>query len=512
MNVVIQRYNEMQNKLSQFIDLERKTDRDILLAWAAREQVKAKLAGILQAKQAASMEDVRNKIQNVINHTRDSAVTETIKGKFGDLTKRLAVAWQDPATRPLLTAAIGSMVGSGAMLGSEALSRRKKKRYLNALLTGGVGGGLLGAGGGYLHSQWKPEVGPATFNADKRFNNFVKQVTNNQNSEPVGQGPDTNTMVDAVMNDPAAYQKLQDQISSTDPSLTGDALNWVSNTPLALGTASGLSGAVGLRAGRYVDDQRNTKLERILQDHVADKAGRAWYADTHYADWEDGFKGKLEKNVNDIKSRIRAAEEVMRQRGVLDNAVSGVKKKTVGNAKDYAKRTNPLEELLNNGKASLANRQLKMNIPSPQIQIPNAPDMFKLKEELASAENILKGFKPVAKRPSDTLEHFMEAARKKALEDPQLQEGRDAIFKPWLGREQPLQPFLNTRVTDAKSNGHKWVSPPKRTLRVTLPATLGFAAAPYAISYMFGTPSDNGEEAIRSSAALVRDYVESQFK
>lgn len=59
----------------------------------------------------------------------------------------------DPDKRLMLTSLIGAGVGGATMVGAEAMnSQKRKKRYLNALLTGAAGGGLTGLGGGLLYN------------------------------------------------------------------------------------------------------------------------------------------------------------------------------------------------------------------------------------------------------------------------------------------------------------------------------------------------------------------------
>jgi len=69
----------------------------------------------------------------------------------GDMLKWISDKWADPTNRAMMGAAGGAAAGSLGMLGAEALSPdKKRRRYLNAALTGALGGAAVGGGLGQL--------------------------------------------------------------------------------------------------------------------------------------------------------------------------------------------------------------------------------------------------------------------------------------------------------------------------------------------------------------------------
>jgi len=69
----------------------------------------------------------------------------------GGMLKWISDKWADPTNRAMMGAAGGAAAGSLGMLGAEALSPdKKRRRYLNAALTGALGGAAVGGGLGQL--------------------------------------------------------------------------------------------------------------------------------------------------------------------------------------------------------------------------------------------------------------------------------------------------------------------------------------------------------------------------
>lgn len=154
-------------------------------------------------------------------------------------------ALEDPQYRPVATALIGGLAGSALGVGAEALSGRRKKRWLNAAATGGVGGGLLGLAYGGLTGKGTPQGQTGAGGASP-------------SPPPPGASPEEvmayhTNLIESLPADQqaAALDELDRIMRSGDPSALQVAGSYVAENPLLAANVGGV--AAGHAAGNYLD-------------------------------------------------------------------------------------------------------------------------------------------------------------------------------------------------------------------------------------------------------------------
>jgi hypothetical protein len=210
-----------------------------------------------------------------------------LTGKAQEWVDMIKAGLEDPKYRPAVTAAIGAAgVGSANVL-AEAMNRRKKKRYLNAFLTGAGAGGLMGGAYGAL---MKPHFGGLTLSTQD------PAITQEARAQ-----------AEAFRNaDPATKQKMADELQAIEKAGTPGLIEKYITDPAKAEAArhlpeGGLAGAAG----------RNPLEAGILGAGVV---GAGVQEGRHgWKDWQGGQKNKATLDA-DLAREQRVVSDAERPR------------------------------------------------------------------------------------------------------------------------------------------------------------------------------------------------------
>ena len=240
-----------------------------------------------------------------------------------------------------------------------------------------------------------------------------------------------------------------------------------------------------------------------MQDHVVRRETAKWRRHNRAADAAQKTLDKGNEAVSQFKQQLDAAKNVAGQRSTLEEILEE-------NVKQQKRRTpKSLDAVLGTAELNRMNSGLGA-ILNPSIPMPYY-DETAIKGELRKAEQLVKqqGELVAAKRPPAKLDTIVEAARKRAVENPHLREGRNARVP---GTRIPLQQFLNKQVSAVGEKGAVTKAPARRVAFTRGLPTLLAAAAPLAISSLFGNGSGSGSDQILAAGQEARDWVRGSSK
>lgn len=154
----------------------------------------------------------------------------------------------DPDKRLMLTSLIGAGVGGATMVGAEAMnSQKRKKRYLNALLTGAAGGGLTGLGGGLLYNA---STGDLSKQYNRAFGDAAKSDEQTALLDEARKQAPTRGQVEA--------ETARQQMDNIAPGGTGAA---VAGAGIGAAVGGGVAGKQSLRGDTHTERSLNRSNE-----------------------------------------------------------------------------------------------------------------------------------------------------------------------------------------------------------------------------------------------------------
>ncbi len=171
-----------------------------------------------------------------------SGVLEVVKNRLAD-----------PNTRIPTATLLGAGAGSLASVTAEAVGKRKNKRYLNAALTGGAAGAMLGGGGSYLAGEMGKGGAPKQkVELDKDLTGAADSLLGSVGSNPNEQAEALNKLTKSTQ--PSLGEAAYDATSSV-----AGAAPLTAAAAVGLGSADAARGATG--AARAWKFQNRSQLK-----------------------------------------------------------------------------------------------------------------------------------------------------------------------------------------------------------------------------------------------------------